>query len=70
MGRISPQFVLSEWANVVDAWQITDIDGYAAVPRMGRRTRLGARQRESLWPVLASVRKAIEDRRLMTPASG
>jgi superfamily I DNA/RNA helicase len=66
---ISLQFILSEWTNVVDAWQITDIDGYAAVPRMGRRTRLAARQRESLWPVFASVRKAIEDRRLMTPAS-
>jgi hypothetical protein len=66
---ISLQFVLSEWVNVVDAWQVTDLPGYASVPRMGRRTRLGARQRESLWPVFASVRKALEDRRLMTPAS-
>lgn len=54
---------------MVDAWQIADLDGYASVPRMGRRTRLGARQRENLWPVFASVRKAIQDHRLMTPAS-
>jgi hypothetical protein len=67
--RISQQFVLSEWTNVVDAWQVTDLAGYAEVPRMGRKTRLGARQREELWPVFAAVRKAIEDRRLMTPAS-
>ncbi|MDQ2079047.1 3'-5' exonuclease [Xanthobacteraceae bacterium Astr-EGSB] len=66
---ISPQFVLSEWANVVDAWQIADLDGYAAVPRMGRRARLGARQRESLWPVFDGVRRALDARRLMTPAS-
>src|SRR5258708_14340117 len=67
--RISQQFVLSEWANVVDAWQVTDLAGYAEVPRMGRKTRLGVRQREGLWPVFAAVRKAIEDHRLMTPAS-
>ena len=66
---LSPQFVLSEWTNVADAWQITDVDAYAAVPRMGRRTRLGARQRESLWPVFENVRRALAERRLMTPAS-
>jgi superfamily I DNA/RNA helicase len=42
--------------------------GYAEVPRMGRKTRLGARQREQLWPLFAAIRKAIEDRRLTTPA--
>jgi hypothetical protein len=67
--NISQQFVLSEWSNVVDAWQIEDLNGYASVPRMGRKTRLGARQREELWPVFAAVRTAINDRRLMTPAS-
>jgi hypothetical protein len=66
---LSPQFVLSEWMNVVDAWQIVDLEGYGAVPRMGRRTRLGARQREGLWPVFASVRGSLAERRLMTPAS-
>jgi hypothetical protein len=66
---LSPQFVLSEWMNVVDAWQIADLEGYGAVPRMGRRTRLGARQREGLWPVFASVRRSLAERRLMTPAS-
>jgi len=66
---LSPQFVLSEWTNVADAWQIFDVDAYAAVPRMGRRIRLGARQRESPWPVFESVRRALSERRLMTPAS-
>jgi hypothetical protein len=66
---VSLQFVLSEWTNVVDAWQIDDLDAYALVPRMGRRTRLGARQRESLWPVFARVRQSLADLRLMTPAS-
>jgi hypothetical protein len=66
---LSSQFVLSEWMNVVDAWQVTDLPAYVAVPRMGRRTRLGARQRESLWPVFEAVRQSLSERRLMTPAS-
>ena len=66
---LSPQFVLSEWTNVADAWQIVDVDQYAAVPRMGRRTRLGARQRENLWPVFENVRRALAERRLTTPAA-
>jgi hypothetical protein len=35
---------------------------------MGRRTRLVPAGAPRLWPVFASVRKAIGDRRLMTPA--
>jgi hypothetical protein len=66
---LSPQFVLSEWANVADAWQVVDRDAYAAVPRMGRRTRLGARQRENLWPVFENVRRALAERRMTTPAT-
>jgi superfamily I DNA/RNA helicase len=66
---VSLQFILSEWFNVVDAWQVTDLDQYRNVPRMGRRTRLGARQRERLWPVYDSVRRALQERRFMTSAS-
>ncbi len=66
---VSEQFVVSEWTNVVDAWQIDSLEGYATVPRMGRRTRLGARQRESIWRVFERVRAALAERRLMTPAS-
>lgn len=66
---VSLQFILSEWFNVVDAWQVANLDEYANVPRMGRRTRLGAKQRERLWPVYESVRRALNERRLMTPAS-
>ena len=54
---------------MADAWQIVNVDQYAAVPRMGRRTRLGARQRENLWPVIENVRRALAERRLTTPAA-
>ena len=67
--NLSSQFVLSEWTNVVDAWQIADLEAYAGVPRMGRRTQLGTKQRQNLWPVFEFVRRALDDRRLMTPAT-
>eukprot|EP01037_Dinobryon_pediforme_P019876 gene19876-20379_t len=47
----SRRFLVSEWANVIDAWQVADADGYTAVPRLGRKNRLGAKQRQVLWPV-------------------
>jgi hypothetical protein len=65
----SQQFVQSEWFNVVDAWQVHDIGTYADIPRMGRRTRLGAKQREAIWPILQRVRDGLEKTGLMTPAS-
>lgn len=65
----SPRFLLSEWENVIDAWQIGDADGYAGVPRMGRKNRLGQKQREALWPIFSRVRDALRHRALLTPAS-
>ncbi|WP_375461448.1 3'-5' exonuclease [uncultured Enterovirga sp.] len=62
----SPAFVLSEWQHVVDAWQIDSLEAYAGVPRLGRRNRLGARQRERLWPVFEKVRASLSERGLTT----
>jgi hypothetical protein len=32
------------------------------VPRLGRKSRIGAKQRARLWPVFAASRKVINDR--------
>jgi superfamily I DNA/RNA helicase len=66
---ISEQFALSEWVNVVDAWQVNDLETYASIPRMGRKTRLGAKQRSAIWPIMQRVRESLAERKLMTPAS-
>jgi UvrD-like helicase C-terminal domain/AAA domain len=52
----SDRFLLSEWSNVIDAWSIANLDQYLNVQRMGRKSRLGPKQREQLWQVFASVR--------------
>jgi superfamily I DNA/RNA helicase len=56
------RFLRSEWTNVIDAWQLDSADAYADVPRLGRKNRIGAKQRAQLWPVFAVTRKAINDR--------
>ncbi|MDQ2802013.1 MAG: UvrD-helicase domain-containing protein, partial [Pseudomonadota bacterium] len=55
----TPRFLLSEWRHVVDAWQIADVAAYAQVPRLGRKNRMSAGQRERLWPVFATVRASL-----------
>lgn len=60
------RFVLAEWRQVVDAWNLRDPESYTNVPRIGRRGRLGAKQREALWPVFEAVRNLLTARSLQT----
>lgn len=46
--RFSPQFLFSEWSDVADAWQLQSWDDYRDVARLGRKTRIGGKQRELL----------------------
>ncbi len=62
----TPRFLLSEWRHVMDAWQIADIAAYAQVPRLGRKNRMSAGQRERLWPVFAAARASLAKRGLAT----
>jgi len=61
-------FVLAEWENVVDAWQLQEWEAYRAVTRLGRRTRLSDKQRAALWAVFAKTWATLQVQGLMTPA--
>ena len=52
-------FVLSEWNDVVDAWQIRTWDEYRDVERLGRKTRLPEKQRKILWAIFEDIRKQL-----------
>jgi Superfamily I DNA and RNA helicases len=67
--EVSSQFLLSEWDNVIDPWQLDSLEAYADVPRVGRKNRLGPKQRERLWQVFAAVRDHLAAKRLFTPSS-
>lgn len=60
------RFVVSEWRQVVDAWNLTDLSAYANVPRIGRRNRLGSKQRENIWPIFEATRSTLAARGLLT----
>lgn len=66
--EFTPQFLYSEWTYVIDAWQITTSEEYANVPRMGRKNRLGAKQRDRLWQVFDAARKRLAERGQLTTA--
>jgi len=53
---IPSRFLLGEWTDVVDAWQIRTWEDYRDARRLGRKTRLGAKQREVLWALFEGVR--------------
>jgi len=66
--RFSPHFLLTEWEQVVDAWQLSTWEEYRDIRRLGRKTRLPEQQRRTLWSVFDRVRSSLQDRNLMTTA--
>lgn len=53
--RFSSRFLLSEWEQVVDAWQLVSWEAYKDVVRLGRKTRLPEGQRSVLWSIFEQV---------------
>ena len=53
--QFSEQFLMNEWNQVVDAWQLKTWDAYQNVQRLGRRTRLPQSKREKLWAIYEKV---------------
>jgi hypothetical protein len=64
--RFSERFLLAEWRNVVDAWQLRDWAAYRDVQRLGRKTRIGGKQREALWALFARAQAVLRERNLVT----
>lgn len=62
----SLNFLIKEWENVVDAWQLYTWESYRDVSRLGRKTRLSENQRDKLWSVFNFVRCKLKDQGLIT----
>ena len=61
-----PRFLAGEWRDVVDAWQLKRGKNYRDVARLGRKTRIGGKQREILWAIFERVRAGLAERRAVT----
>lgn len=53
--KLRPLFLLNEWEDVIDAQQLTTLEQYQAAERLGRKVRLNAERRQSLWAIFAQV---------------
>jgi mRNA-degrading endonuclease RelE of RelBE toxin-antitoxin system len=67
--KFTLQFLVTEWEQVVDAWQIGSWEGYRDVARLGRKTRLPEAQRAVLWTIFDKVRSGLQAQKLMTDAA-
>ncbi len=61
-------FLWSEWAEVVDPWQIDSWDVYRDFKRLGRKTRLSEGQRAAAWPTFSLVRDRLRTEGRLTRA--
>jgi hypothetical protein len=64
--RFSLRFLLAEWEQVVDAWQLRTWDQYRDVVRLGRKTRLPESRRQELWAIFAPVTERLKEKGLVT----
>jgi hypothetical protein len=64
--KFSAQFLLSEWEQVVDAWQLKTWESYRDVARLGRKTRLPEPQRRVLWQIFEKLRAELAARKMIT----
>ena len=65
--KFAPRFLMGEWENVVDAWQLDSWEAYRDVRRLGRKTRLPVEQRSALWTIFERVKVELRARGLVTP---
>ncbi len=67
--RFNLNFVLGEWTDVVDAWQLQIWDDYRDVKRLGRKTRLNEAQRQALWHVFTGIQSRLATAGVLTHAA-
>jgi mRNA-degrading endonuclease RelE of RelBE toxin-antitoxin system len=61
-------FLITEWKDVVDAWQLHTWEEYRDAKRLGRKSRLPEKQRLILWSIFEKVRVKLQSKKLLTYA--
>ncbi|MFZ3116484.1 MAG: UvrD-helicase domain-containing protein [Syntrophales bacterium] len=67
--KFSSHFLMAEWEEVVDAWQLDSWETYRDAKRLGRKTRLPEKQRIMLWSIFALMQNSLKARHLLTYAT-
>lgn len=64
--KFSLTFLLGEWDQIVDAWQLKSWEEYRDISRLGRKTRLPEKARRTLWTIFELVIGELKKRQLVT----
>ena len=64
----SLHFLITEWEQVVDAWQLDSWAAYRDVSRLGRKTRLPENLRQIAWSIFEQLQSALKAQGLITLA--
>jgi superfamily I DNA/RNA helicase len=58
---LAPNFYRSEWEQIIQAQNITDVDQFVRVSRIGRGTKLGRETKKRIWPVFQEYRAQLNE---------
>ena len=64
--QFTPEFIFSEYMNVIGPWGLTDFQKYKNFQRLGRQTPLSPRQRETLSELYVEFEKVCYEKGLIT----
>lgn len=64
--KFSSRFLVAEWDQIVDAWQLRSWEAYRDVARLGRKTRLPEPQRKVLWSIFERAQAELRSMQLIT----
>ncbi len=64
--RLSPEFLLEEISDVIEAREISTLEAYLAAPRAGRRIGLKATRRTAVWRAYEAFASVLAGRGLVT----
>lgn len=64
--KITTAYLISEWRDIIDAWEVKTWDEYRDAKRLGRRKRLSEPQRKLIWDLFVTVKKSLEKENMVT----
>ena len=67
--KFSISFLVSEWHDIVDAWQLRTWEEYRDIKRLGRRTRLSESVRQTLWSIFVAINDKVANEGYVTYAA-
>jgi len=63
----SDDFLFDEWSQVIEAFEVANLDAYTNLSRRGRLVRLNRKQRSEVWKIVDLATRLLKDHKLTPP---